>query len=203
VAGAHSGSGTSLYFSLDVGLVHFVVLDTMQYLDLGGDIRAKQLAWLQRDLALASAPAQRRRVPWIVVLTHVPMYCSADGQEGVGGSSREDIEPLLLAANVDVYAYGHVHAYEATWPMGPNGTVTQQSYINPTQPVHILTGAGGPPGVPDTFSKPSPFRRASYATWGYGIVTVNATHFTYEHRDNAKDSIVDSFTIVQEGRRHY
>jgi hypothetical protein len=103
VAGRASGSNTNRFFSLDVGLVHVVVYNTMNYLGLGADVRAAQLAWLEADLKKASAPAQRRRVPWILVATHVPMYCSAIGQTDVGGDSRKDIEPLLLAAGVDLY----------------------------------------------------------------------------------------------------
>ena len=67
VAAKASGSNTNRYFSLDVGLVHVVVYNTMQYLGLGGDVRAAQLAWLAADLAKASAPAQRKRVPWVIV----------------------------------------------------------------------------------------------------------------------------------------
>lgn len=201
VAGAASGSGTNMYYSLDVGFLHVVVYDTMQYLSLGEDLKQKQLAWLRRDLAKAAAPAQRARVPWIVVATHVPMYCSAIGQEGVGGDSRKDIEPLLLEAGVDVYFYGHVHAYEATWPVA-NGTVTR-TLVSPPAPVHVLTGAGGPPGSPDAFnaSSPADFTRATYEKWSYGRLEVNATHLTYSQVDNAHGGVVDSFTIVQEARR--
>ena len=202
VAGEHSGSNTNLYFSLDVGLVHFIVINTMQYLSLGPDLKARQLAWLRADLAAASAPAQRKEVPWIIALTHVPMYCSAIGQEDVGGLSREDLEPLLFEGGVDLYFYGHVHAYESTWPVGPNGAVASNpSLVNPRAPVHVLTGAAGPPGGPDSFnatSKPK-FSRTSYGNWSYGRVQVfNTTHLTYSHIDNYLGTVVDEWTIVQE-----
>jgi len=199
VAGAASGSGTNRYYSLDVGLVHVVVYNTMNYLGLGEDVKREQLAWLKRDLARAAAPAQRARVPWILVATHVPMYCSAIGETGVGGSSRGDIEPLLLAAGVDLYMYGHVHAYEATWPIS-NGTVTR-SLVNPPAPIHVLSGAGGPPGSPDTFNAtaPAPFTRASFSGWSYGRLQVfNATHLTYTQVANADGAVVDEFTIVRQ-----
>jgi 3',5'-cyclic AMP phosphodiesterase CpdA len=201
VAGAASGSGTNRFYSLDVGLLHIVVYNTMQYLGLGGDMKREQLAWLRSDLARAAAPAQRARVPWILLATHVPMYCSALGEEGVGGGSREDIEPLLLEFSVDLYLYGHVHAYEATWPTA-NGTVTR-SLVNPPAPVHVLSGAGGPPGAPDVFnaSAPAAFSRATYSKWSYGRLTVhNATHLSYEQVDNSKGAVVDEFTLVQEAR---
>ena len=233
VAGRASGSGTNRYYSLDVGLVHLVVYNTMQYLGLGADMRAAQLAWLEADLKKASAPAQRARVPWIVVASesgalrwwggewatrahpltschahalplpaHIPMYCSAEGQTGVGGDSRKDIEPLLLAAGVDLYLYGHVHSYEASWPVGPNGTVVAQSYVNARAPVHVLAGAGGPPGGPDVYPASRPaWSRATYSSWSYGRLQVfNATHLTYSQHDNVAGAVVDSFTLVQEKR---
>ncbi len=129
------------------------------------------------------------------------MYCSAVGETSVGGTSREDIEPLLLAANVDLYMYGHVHAWEATWPVGPNGTTTQ-SYLNPRAPVHVLSGAGGPPGTPDVFPAVRPaWSRATYSSWSYSRLSVfNATHLTLTQLDNVAGKVVDTFTIVQEGR---
>ena len=130
------------------------------------------------------------------------MYCSAEGETGVGGDSREDIEPLLLAAGVDMYFYGHVHAYEATWPVGPNGTVAAQSYVNPRAPVHVLTGAGAPPGSPDVFPAARPaWSRATYSSWSFGRMQVfNASHLTFSQLDNVAGKVVDSFTIVQENR---
>ena len=60
-------SGTSRYFSVDIGLIHFVGLDLNAAetsprtigLDKG------QLAWLDQDLTAAAA--NREQVPWIVV----------------------------------------------------------------------------------------------------------------------------------------
>jgi hypothetical protein len=248
VAGAASGSGTNEYYSLDVGLVHFVVLNTMPYLGLGRDLRTEQLHWLAADLAKASAPSQRAIVPWIIIATyvqmqlcvfnpyvnclypscwfcrHVPMYCSAIdvdhirmahvhmGQQdplppyqgciadgiAVSTAIQNDFEPLMLQYGVDLYAYGHIHSYESTWPVGPNGTVPKQSLDSPLAPVHVLTGAAGPPGTPETFSLPAPFTRKTLSVWSYGRVTVwNASHLTYEHVINTNGSVYDTWTIVQ------
>lgn len=72
-------SGTSRYFSVDVGLIHFVGLDLNAAetsprtigLDQG------QLDWLAADLA--AADANRLEVPWIVVTSHFPLYLSTAG----------------------------------------------------------------------------------------------------------------------------
>merc|ERR1712176_371504 len=70
-------SNTSRYFSLDFGLVHLVALDmNMYYGDdpCGEPCRKAQLAWLEEDLQLANA--NREAVPWLLVFSHYPMYCS-------------------------------------------------------------------------------------------------------------------------------
>lgn len=84
--------------------MHMIVLNTMPYLNLRDDLRVEQLAWLEKDLKAANA--QREKVPWIVIATHVPMYCSANGQTGVGGDSKKDLELLLQTYGVDLYTYG-------------------------------------------------------------------------------------------------
>ena len=78
-AGSHGGvpSGTSRYYSVDLGLIHFVALDLNMYngVDTCGELcRGAQLDWLKRDLAAANL--NRAAVPWIVAMSHFPLYCS-------------------------------------------------------------------------------------------------------------------------------
>ena len=65
--GSHgaSPSNTSRYTSADIGLVHMVALD-LNLLD------PAQLAWLTADLAAASE--KRKSVPWIMVMSHFPLF---------------------------------------------------------------------------------------------------------------------------------
>lgn len=211
----------SLYFSLNVGLVHFVVLSSMPYLGLGSSsVRDRQNAWLARDLAAASAPQARAAVPWIIVLTHVPLYCSADAADasaeaadvpafsaapadcasngaGVSAAIRRDWEGLLMRAGVDLVASGHIHAYQSLYPTGPDGAVPKQSFDSPEAPVYLLTGAAGPPGVPDTFPAiPGPASRKTLSAWSYGRLTVwNATALSYTHLWN-NGTVFDQWTIT-------
>ena len=60
------------WFSYDHGGVHFASVSTEHDYSIG----SPQWQWLQSDLRKAAAPAQRVRVPWIVVVGHRPMYCS-------------------------------------------------------------------------------------------------------------------------------
>eukprot|EP00658_Telonema_sp_P-2_P008830 TRINITY_DN13341_c0_g1_i2.p1 TRINITY_DN13341_c0_g1~~TRINITY_DN13341_c0_g1_i2.p1 ORF type:complete len:562 (-),score=46.84 TRINITY_DN13341_c0_g1_i2:35-1720(-) len=78
-AGLHGSqpSGTSRFFSVDFGLIHFVALDLNMYnaVDTCGEAcREAQLAWLKEDLAAANS--NRDQVPWIVAMSHFPLYCS-------------------------------------------------------------------------------------------------------------------------------
>lgn len=138
--------------------MHFAVLDTLPYLDLGPQevapaqargssvldasrlpwtrcfprVHCLQAAWLLKDLSLVN----RTATPWVIVTTHVPMYCSAidepapPGEGGqtapppyagciadgisVGDRMQKDLEPVLMAGGVDLFTYGHIHAYEST-----------------------------------------------------------------------------------------
>jgi hypothetical protein len=103
--GAASRSGTNLFYSIDIGLVHFVVLDYNSYIGLPGSPKAPMLAWLEADLQEAAAAAQRARVPWIIVCAHVPMYAS----DGNNDELIKDVEPLLFEFGVDLHLVGHNH----------------------------------------------------------------------------------------------
>ena len=138
-AGSASGSDTQLWYSIDISLVHFIVLDYMEYIGLD-TFAAAQLEWLKADLARASAPAARALRPWIVVCGHVPMYDS----DGVNAGLVKDIEPLLMTHGVDFHFHGHDHWFESEWPMHA-GAVTAKSFVNPRAPIHMLSGAGAAP----------------------------------------------------------
>lgn len=79
-AGVHGSkpSGTSQWYSVDLGLIHIVGLD----LDPTGEVPGQlpnwsgaQQAWLEQDLAAAAA--NRANVPWIIVTSHFPLHNAA------------------------------------------------------------------------------------------------------------------------------
>ena len=74
---------SNLYYSFDVGLIHFVSYNTEAYFNMtgngaasgdGNDCVKTQYHWLQQDLAAANA--RRNTTPWIVAYGHRPMYCN-------------------------------------------------------------------------------------------------------------------------------
>lgn len=80
-------SHTSRFFSIDFGLVHVVALDLNVYFGVdpcGDACRKAQLKWLNADLA--SAEKNREAVPWIVVLSHYPFYCTGCANKQVSSA---------------------------------------------------------------------------------------------------------------------
>jgi len=49
-----------------------------------------QYRWLEQELARID----RRRTPWVLVMLHVPWYCSNFVHIGVGVLMRESMEPM-------------------------------------------------------------------------------------------------------------
>lgn len=199
-----SGSFDNRYFSIDIGLVHFIVLDVNNYIGLEEPtIADRQLVWLEADLKKASIVEQKIKVPWIIVCSHVPMYSSS----GNNGELIKDIEPLLLKYSVDLYATGHSHYYESEWPIGPNGYVAKKSFIKPTAPVHVVSGAGAAPafgaeGPIDPMriaeAKDQDFTRLNLYRWSYSVIEVfNASVLTFSQIDNSNSSVIDTWTIVK------
>lgn len=78
-------SKTSQWYSVDFGLIHFVVLD----LDPGPPAvfapGGPQMAWAAADLA--AADANRANVPWIVVTSHYPLYTAMMGDSEAEASA--------------------------------------------------------------------------------------------------------------------
>ncbi|KUJ06529.1 acid phosphatase AphA [Mollisia scopiformis] len=104
-----------------------------------------QYQWLQKDLA----SIDRCKTPWVIAMTHRPMYSSqvSSYQKYI----RTAFEALLLEYSVDAYLSGHIHWYERMWPMGFNGTIDSSSIVNDntylTNPgksmTHIVNGMAG------------------------------------------------------------
>ena len=133
-------------------------------------------------------------------------------------ASIDSLGVLLDLYHVDIYASGHVHSYSVTWPVF-GGAVAKKSLVNPKGTVHVVEGNGGVPGVHHRYmaghlpkacnrtapqEPPSPmdiFRMCDVGE-NYGrLVTTNASVLTYEHVDNARENVTDSWSIVKTGAR--
>ena len=214
-------SATSRFYSVDIGLVHIVVLDfNCYYFDTEAVWRQPQIDWMEKDLM----GVDRSQTPWVIAVSHYPMYCSSvtlagpehdDGQgdEDPGsyngcwsyGSNintlRNDVEPLFQRYGVDAYLAGHEHDYESLYSV-LNNTVLSKSFVNPPAPVHFVSGAGGAPAL-DRFGDPGPFTRKQISAWGYGRITVNnATVLRFEQIRNSDSAVIDTVDIVRTSGRN-
>ncbi len=248
--GLHSGmpSNTSRFYSVDLGLIHFVALDLNMYNGVdtcGEDCRQAQLKWLEQDLA----QVDREVTPWIVAMAHFPLYCSncpAPGKEpgvwwdseyceyvghdekcvvpdefvektmrGANGLTNSmvvpDFEPIFMKYGVDIYASGHVHDYEWTYPIYNNKKVGTD-FQNMKAPLHLVSGNGGPPS-PSSFAK---FEEWSYLhstediakdpnTFGsYTIMTAyNSTSMKWTQIANSDGRVLDELVITQDSHGQF
>lgn len=174
-AGKNSGSGSAVYYSFDVGLVHFVAFSTEVYWAMEGAV-APQIAWLKADLAQANA--NRANVPWIVAFGHKGWYMDTTYCTQTGGCVANGtwFDVLLQEAGVDLYFVGHMHEYRRFVPNYGTLNLTDSAsmspdmhtYSNPAYMTTIVTGAPGnalpPAGAPLPPTRPSPRLRVQGTT---------------------------------------
>jgi hypothetical protein len=118
------------YYSFDRGAVHYVVLDDVYWPgsdgfgqetdDYLGHIDARQLRWLEQDLALVTDGRP------VVVFTHIPPLSTAyarrgEAQPSVRGmiSNRQALYRLLDPFDAHIVT-GHVHENEHRYAAGPH-----------------------------------------------------------------------------------
>jgi hypothetical protein len=113
-----------LYYSLDLSFMHLTVLNSEDDIAPG----SSQYKWLEEDLRIANQ--NRAHIPWLVVTSHKPLYCTntkyCDSKSLM--KRRAALEPLFQKFQVDLYISGHVHAYERTYPLH-NTTIDQKRGI--------------------------------------------------------------------------
>ncbi|CAO3623037.1 unnamed protein product [Cunninghamella echinulata] len=112
-----SGSSNSLFYSIDYKSLHLISFSTEVYLKQGTPEQLQySLNWLEQDLIKANKNRHQR--PWIILITHHPLYCSIyddddcttdavlirEGPLGPDNVTRSGgLESLLLKYKVDLY----------------------------------------------------------------------------------------------------
>uniref|UniRef100_A0A2A4JZY1 Purple acid phosphatase n=1 Tax=Heliothis virescens TaxID=7102 RepID=A0A2A4JZY1_HELVI len=212
------GRDSSLFYSFDVGPVHFVSISTEVYYftEFGEELIDHQYDWVKSDLEKANLPENRLERPWIVMFGHRPMYCSnidpdCDSElTRFGIDGKWALEPFLKDYGVDLVIWAHDHSYERTYPLY-DGKVhkgsEEEPYVNPGAPVHIITGSAG---CSEEHHKPF---NSSYADWSafrsldYGytrFVAYNKSHIYMEQVDvDLKGEVIDSFWLIKDEHKVY
>ncbi|XP_028155946.1 acid phosphatase type 7 isoform X2 [Ostrinia furnacalis] len=206
------GAEANLYYSFDVGPVHFVSISTEVYYftENGLKLIVNQYDWLKRDLANAAKPANRAKHPWIVVFGHRPMYCSNSDDVDcsleytrTGFLGLFGLESLLQEFGVDLAVWAHEHSYERTWPLYDNQVYNgslQEPYTNPRAPVHLVTGSAGCREGRDHFThKPSEWSAFRSQDYGYTkFKAFNKTHINIEQVSVDLDGqVIDAFWLIK------
>ncbi|GMH01779.1 hypothetical protein Nepgr_003618 [Nepenthes gracilis] len=130
----------NLYFSFNMGAVHFVYLSTETNFLKGSN----QYEFIKHDLE----SVDREKTPFVVVQGHRPMYTTS--YEWRDSPLRErmlqHLEPLFVKNNVTLALWGHVHRYERFCPLN-NNTCGRSMGLNGEYqkgyPVHVVIGMGG------------------------------------------------------------
>ena len=104
-------TNNNMFFSFDIGPVHFVSISTEFYyfLNYGLVQVMSQYSWLESDLARVD----RSVTPWVVVYGHRPMYCTNTDRDDCTKSETRTrtglpllgwwgLEPLLDQFGVDL-----------------------------------------------------------------------------------------------------
>jgi 3',5'-cyclic AMP phosphodiesterase CpdA len=86
-------SSENLYYSFDLGPVHFISYNTEAYFAYGpgysmNRTMKRQYEWLENDLKSANEASRRNSAngttPWIVVMGHRPFYCNVGAKQADG-----------------------------------------------------------------------------------------------------------------------
>ncbi|XP_068693924.1 acid phosphatase type 7-like isoform X2 [Montipora foliosa] len=193
--GYASGSETSLWWSMDIGLIHFVGFDTevYHYYPDEGQIQ-RQLNWLEADLIKANQ--QRDKTPWIVSLAHKAFFMEETNFTSFG--------PLLHKYGVDLHLCGHAHNYQRLYPTY-NDEVDHQkghTYINPAYMTTIVAGSAGSKEKLSDGRAPRDNLAKYIEDYGYGhLQAMNKTHLYWEWEnthENNRSVFQDYLWIVQE-----
>jgi hypothetical protein len=215
----HNGDneGTGYFYSLNVGRAHFVMLNTEVYLSADmKDSLQTQLNWLVKDLEKANQEREVR--PWLIVMSHHPLYCSVDYRDKKLNSDcwddanilKTELEDLFFEQSVDVYLQAHVHYYERNSAIYKNETVPcqyedQRTCINAQAPIYITSGgAGNKKGHNDIISRtPQLWSRSASNRFGYGrLVVHNESHVYWEEYSAESKDILDTYWIVKNITRY-
>ncbi len=199
---------TELFYSVDIGPVHVVIVDDFWITFPSGDPEYAPMlkAWLDKDLTAANT--NRANVPWIVVSHHHGEFSSSShGTDKDVLRGREFFVPIWDKYHVDFAALGHDHNYERSKPVsGPLTGDTLDPVVQPTPDkgtiYMVCAGAGADSYGNGTSAWTETSRSFDNKTvFGfYSFVKANKTTFTLEAHEltaDASDPIIDTLTITK------
>ena len=197
-----------LFYSVDIGPVHVIVLDDFWVASPTGDpAYADALkAWLEKDLDAATA--NRANVPWIIGMHHHGEFSSSShGTDADVLLARQFFVPIWDKYHVDLVVVGHDHNYERTKPLtGPLSGATLDPVVQdmPQKGTVYMLCAGAGADAYGNGTSPFTDKSASYDSktiFGfYSLIKANKTTLSLEsheiHADES-DPVMDTYSITK------
>ena len=204
------------YYSWNVGSAHFLTINYDFYDDADNDTQARMYQWVERDLTIANSTENRLKRPWIIIITHRPIYCS---QSFIGArepsschhlyGKRKNWDDLMGNFKVDFYIAAHMHNYERMKALAYNQSWPYEKTIdsdgvevinNPSAPIHVIDGSSGD----DYFMITEPYPRGEFSeivdvNVGLSILTIyNSSVIGWKHFKSDDESVIDQFYIKRD-----
>ncbi|MBA0815968.1 hypothetical protein Gohar_000680, partial [Gossypium harknessii] len=204
--GTHAPATRNLYYSFDMGPVHFVYMSTETNFLQG----SSQYDFLKHDLE----SVDRMKTPFVVVQGHRPMYTTSFESRDAPLREKmlEHLEPLFVKNNVNLALWGHVHRYERFCPLKnfTCGSMGQNGKDWEALPVHVVIGMAGQdwqptweprPDHPHDPVYPQP-KRSLYRTGEFGYTRLIATKekLTLSFVGNHDGEVHDMVEILASGQ---
>ncbi|KAK6931311.1 Purple acid phosphatase, N-terminal [Dillenia turbinata] len=137
--GTHAPATENLYYSFDMGAVHFLYISTETNFFPGSN----QYNFIKHDLETVD----RKKTPFVVVQGHRPMYTTSNENRDTSmrESMLEHLEPLLVKNKVSLALWGHVHRYERFCPLNNFTCASMDRNDEKIEafPVHVVIGMAG------------------------------------------------------------
>jgi acid phosphatase type 7 len=190
-----AGSG-AMYYTLQVGPVPFVFLDSESWIDTG-NIDPMQLQWFQTYMNTLN----RTATPVVTVAQHRPLYCCECG-DILSAILREESEQSIVNHHIDLHLSGHQHNYQRLYPL-INGTLVSTNYTNPNAPVYVVNGAAGNREGQMGFHKSAPYYGSGSSEYGFSYIVYSVDDATrtatvnFEFIESETGVVGDSFTLVK------
>jgi len=218
-----NSSAESMYYSYNVNQIHFVVTSTeTSFPDAPFDGQfGDQVQWVKNDLAEANKPENRALRPWIIVISHRPIYCSSFGYADDEGhpinwpfppsnskTLQKVFEDLFYESKVDLSLSGHCHLMERMYPTYRNhrvhsGPDDDHRYVNPKAPAYVVFGNAG--NIENLEAEEFPWmKRPDWSAHRFGsgfgyseLKVINASYLWFGHYRSHDDGLEDYFEIVK------
>lgn len=192
-----------LFFSVDVGPVHIIVIDDAYIVSPDVDPAFKGIFtdWLGADLDAATA--NRANVPWIITVHHhAELSSSSHGDDADVLRGREYFMPIWDKYHVDLSIAGHDHNYERIKPLnGPAGAPVVTDFAKGTV-YWVCAGAGAEPYSAGTnpWTEISRDYKSGGAIGFYGLLKATQSELVlegYELHPDGTDPMFDTVTITK------